>query len=413
MPFSSIFLSSKASFLPATIPFFIAVLFVVVDESTFSPVMSTPMRLAILFVLFVCLGELFIIPAISAMVQAIFCAVATVFLSFFALLLLAVSLFGCQGNAIPTTAPPPQSASSPSESCHTPHQAESSRPQDACAAKPVEEDWDFLGFVTVEESSSVTEEKPTTWKVCDSGTSFLVPPLQCGSLRNHLRHTYCVTFIYVPREYRYFMSILVCSMSLFQNIPPFSPCLHQSPQPEAELPKSHFDSEDKADEGAHSATGSTPYPTGEPEFEAFNYHASFWHTEVPSTLHFSNILQGSRTAITRYRNSVYILLLFLLFPFSACISIFLHQLFVFVARRFLDLIRSSRLSLWKWTIQPMSNMETTRRTQTLLRHPRMTRMSIAFRWVMTIRGPVLALSISAEHCVFLTLSSSESSSLIS
>ena len=189
MPLSSIFLSSKASFLPATIPFFIAVLFVVVDESTFSPVMSTPMRLAILFVLFVCLGELFIIPAISAMVQAIFCAVATVFLSFFALLLLAVSLFGCQGNAIPTTAPPPQSASSPSESCHTPHRAESSRPQDACAAKPVEEDWDFLGFVTVEEFSPVTEEKPTTWKVCDSGTSFLVPPLQCGSLRNHPQHT--------------------------------------------------------------------------------------------------------------------------------------------------------------------------------------------------------------------------------
>lgn len=190
------------------------------------------------------------------------------------------------------------------------------------------------------------------------------------------------------------------------KILPFSPCLDQSPRPEAELPKSHFDSEDKADEGAHSASDSTPYPTWEPEFEAFGYHASFWHTEVPSTLHFSNLFQGSHTAITRYRNSVYILLLFLLFPFSDCISIFLHQLFVFVARRFLDLIRSSRLSLWKWVIQPMSNMETTRRTQTLLRHPRMTRMSIIFRWVMTIRGPVLVLSISAEHCVFLRLSSS-------
>ena len=171
------------------------------------------MRLATLFVLFVCLGELVIIPAISAMVQAIVCAVATVFLSFFALFLLTVSLFGCQRSAMPTTVPTPQSASSPSESCHTPHQAEPCRKQNACASKPGEEDWDFLGFVTIEDFAPVTEEKPTTWKVFDSGTSFLVPPSQCGSLRNNLQHAYCYAFIHVPREYRYFVS--TSSLSLF------------------------------------------------------------------------------------------------------------------------------------------------------------------------------------------------------
>lgn len=196
------------------------------------------------------------------------------------------------------------------------------------------------------------------------------------------------------------------------KILPFSHCLHQNAQPEAELPKSHLHSEDKADGGAHSASDSTPYPTWEPEFEAFRFHATFSHTEVPSTLHFSNCFLGSRKAITRCKHSVHLSLIFLLFPLSASISVFLHQYSIFVARRFLNLIRSSRLSPRKWVIQPMSNTETTRRTNTLLRHLWMTRMSIIFRWVMTTRGPVLVLSMPADHHVVLTLSLPESSSFI-
>lgn len=48
------------------------------------------------------------------------------------------------------------------------------------------------------------------------------------------------------------------------KILPFSHCLHQSAQPEAELPKSHLHSEDKADGGAHSASDSTPIRHGSP-----------------------------------------------------------------------------------------------------------------------------------------------------
>ena len=128
--------------------------------------MSTLECSTVLFVLFVLLCEIVILPAVLAMVQAIFYAVAVTLLSFSALFLLAVSLFGCQGDNIPSAIPPPQVNSSFPESCQAPYQADSPCRNNACHANKVEEDWDFLGFVAMEDFPPVTEEQTKTHEVC-------------------------------------------------------------------------------------------------------------------------------------------------------------------------------------------------------------------------------------------------------